>query len=66
MKFIVNIREQENCSSLFDSFANVTIWFDHYVLGKSSIMFYTLDEQLIAMLMLEGNTFEYHYCKEEK
>ena len=66
MKFIITIRGQENLNSIRDETASIIIWFDHYTINKSAMMLMDSKEQLVGMLTLNGNTFEYVYYKEEK
>jgi hypothetical protein len=66
MKFIITIRGMENLNSVRDETATMFIWFDHYTINKSAMMFMNSKEELVGMLMLNGSTFEYVYYKEEK
>lgn len=63
MKFIITIRSKENLNSVRDETASMLIWYDHYVVNKCSMMLYDSKEQLVGMIMLNGNEFEYIYCE---
>lgn len=63
MKFVIKIRQEENYSSLYEETANMFIWFDYCTVDSNHMMFYASNKNLIAMIMLNGNEFEYIYEK---